>query len=187
MKKYVTVLMVFSLIGCIPPHVVTSPTISTSIRPAVTVTASKDSLWDSVIDEFANDNIPIKSMEKVSGLIVGERSGISGQTFAQSLSDCGNVNGVPITATVMHYNVIARGDKNNSTVRVTVRFVAGPGPQGIRDSLVTRSPGSGEVAPRSYYISHYEETYSTVECITRGVWESAFEQRVKQSAEKKAK
>ena len=187
MKKYVTVLMVFSLIGCIPPHVVTSPTISTSIRPAVTVTASKDSLWDSVIDEFANDNIPIKSMEKVSGLIVGERSGISGQTFAQSLSDCGNVNGVPITATVMHYNIIVRGDKNNGTVRVTVRFVAAAGPQGIRDQLVTRSPGHGEVAPRTYYISHYEQTYSTVECVTRGVYESAFEQRVKQSAEKKAK
>ncbi len=49
-----------------------------------------DNAWNSVIDYFANNNIPVKTLEKESGLIYAETIG-----FSEEWIDCGSpsVNG----------------------------------------------------------------------------------------------
>ncbi|MGH9897071.1 MAG: hypothetical protein ACREA0_34765, partial [bacterium] len=46
-------------------------------RDATEVTASFGRTWDAVIDEFADRNIPIRTIERASGLIATELLSIS--------------------------------------------------------------------------------------------------------------
>jgi len=87
-------------------------------RDASLVTASMGQTWDAVIDLFATRNIPIRTIERASGLIVTDalRVGQEGNTYAS----CGTVNGKVLAPDRATYNVLVRGDSNMATVRTTV-------------------------------------------------------------------
>jgi hypothetical protein len=81
--------------------------------------------WDAVIDLFAARTIPIRTIERASGIIVTEQLSVGpeGLTWA----DCGkekSVNGtVHLRPNYGTYNVLVREDSTHSSVKVTVRWV----------------------------------------------------------------
>ena len=86
-------------------------------RDASQVNASMGETWDAVIDLFATRNIPIRTIERASGLIVTDplRVGEEGKAWA----DCGALNGRVRGPDRATYNVLVRGDSNEATVRTT--------------------------------------------------------------------
>lgn len=87
-------------------------------RDASLVTASMGQTWDAVIDLFATRNIPIRTIERASGLIVTDALsvGLEGNTWAS----CGTRNGKILAPDRATYNVLVRGDSALATVRTTV-------------------------------------------------------------------
>jgi hypothetical protein len=125
-------------------------------REATPVGASFGRTWDAVIDVFAARNIPIKTIERVSGLIATDPMAVARPGGGQSpYADCGKVMGLAIPPDRATYNVLVRGDSSQSTVKVTVRWTQGGTPDDPR----------------------------LIECSTKGVWESEAEQAVKARAE----
>jgi hypothetical protein len=90
-------------------------------RDAMEVSASFGRTWDAVIDEFADRNIPIRTIERASGLIATELLTISHD--ARSEADCGTLNGRMLPPTHAIYNVLVRGDSARATVKATMRWV----------------------------------------------------------------
>ena len=82
--------------------------------------------WDAVIDIFAERNIPIRTIERVSGLIVTDPVGLS-PGLGQDWADCGTINNAATPPNYAAYNVLVRGDTVRSTVKVTVRWTYGAG------------------------------------------------------------
>jgi hypothetical protein len=114
--------------------------------------------WDAVIDDFASRNVPIKTIDRSSGLIVAEALsvGADGAEYA----DCGgDMMGIKLFPTAATYNVLVRGDTVKSTVRATVRWIRTGMARGLRTDTVTE------------------------ECSTKAVWEPAFEARIRSAAE----
>jgi hypothetical protein len=76
--------------------------------------------WDAVIDLFALRNIPIRTIERASGIIATEglRVGPEGILWGY----CGKKGRAEYYPTTAIYNVLVRGDSTNSTVRTTVRW-----------------------------------------------------------------
>jgi hypothetical protein len=87
-------------------------------REASHVNASMGETWDAVIDLFATRNIPIRTIERASGLIVTDplRVGEEGSAWA----DCGARNGRVLAPDRATYNVLVRGDSSEATIRTTV-------------------------------------------------------------------
>ncbi len=95
-------------------------------REATEVQASMGHTWDAVIDIFAERNIPIRTIERVSGLIVTDPVSLS-PGLGQDWADCGTVNNTPTSPEYAAYNVLVRGDTVRSTVKVTARWTYGAG------------------------------------------------------------
>lgn len=91
-------------------------------RTATPVATSFDRTWNALIDVFAGRNIPIKTIDRASGLLVGERS-IVRLGESPKLADCGSdAMGVSRFAQLADYNVLVRGDSTQATVKATVRY-----------------------------------------------------------------
>jgi hypothetical protein len=91
-----------------------------SPRDATQVNASMGRTWDAVIDLFAARNIPIRTIERVSGIIVTERLSVGPER--PSLADCGRVADDTVHPNWGSYNVLVRGDSSSSSVKVNARW-----------------------------------------------------------------
>lgn len=129
---------------------------------AMPVDASFGKTWDAVIDVFAFQNIPIRTLERASGFVAAEVSSV--ELFPQGKThpwaDCGRMargikggftNPIWIQPATAFYNVRVKGDSMRSNVQVTVNW---------------RSPAA-----------------TSGNCSTKGVWESATEENIKSRAE----
>jgi len=124
-------------------------------REATRVDASVGHTWDAVIDLFAARNIPIRTIERASGLIASDLLGVNEVDEKEgNWGSCGTVNGERIAPNYAIYNVLVRGDSATATVRTTVRW----------SHVLEKSP-----RPR--------------ECTSTYVWERDLEQGVKERAE----
>jgi len=83
-----------------------------------TANASFDETWSRAIEVFASKNIPIKTLEKDSGIIVAENELVSTSDMAGAASCPSSVLATPF-AGVMNFNVFVRAVGANST-NVTV-------------------------------------------------------------------
>lgn len=149
MYRFLAFFLVAGVVGCLPV-----PPAPPAPHAPMAVQASFGRTWDATIDVFAERNIPIKNVDRASGLIVAENQkvGQGGQEFA----DCGSSPmAIPFLPTDAAWNILVRGDSTQSTVRASVRFLA-----------ITTGTGA-----------------TTVECSSKGVWETQLEQRIKTSAE----
>jgi hypothetical protein len=90
-------------------------------RDATSVDASLGETWDAVIDLFATRNIPIRTIERVSGIIATEGLSVD-SADGVDWADCGRFGHRQIPANNAIYNVLVRGDSATSTVRATVRW-----------------------------------------------------------------
>jgi len=89
---------------------------------ATQVGASFGQTWDAVVDEFADRNIPIRTIERASGLIATEQLTVS--TDESANADCGHYdNYPPLEPTHAIYNVLVRGDSVKSTIKVSMRWM----------------------------------------------------------------
>jgi hypothetical protein len=143
----ITLALLTGTVACYQPPPPVAP------RPVVPIAASFDHTWNAVIDIFADNSIPIQSMERASGFIVSrEMSPIPDDSWA----DCGSggINTVRLRAA--SFNVVVRGDSTSSSVRITTRFV-------------------GTV--------QFADNVRTTECSSNGIWERALEKKVKSKAE----
>lgn len=82
MRKAAGTAMVLILSGCIKTTGPGEPV----PRSAMPVSASFGKTWDAVIDVFAVKNIPIRTLERVSGLIAAEPSNVEMVTSESPLS-----------------------------------------------------------------------------------------------------
>lgn len=89
------------------------------VRTATEVAAPVDRTWEAAVEVFANENIPIKTLDRSSGLIVAETQPVARQ---DGLADCGTAFGTPLSPDAATWNLLVRGDSLRSTVKATVRF-----------------------------------------------------------------
>ncbi len=74
-----------------------------------------DKVWSAVISFFAENSIPVKTLEKESGLIMSES-----QTFPESWVDCGKGSFIEVKSpTIGVFNVFVR-ELDNGKVKVQV-------------------------------------------------------------------
>ncbi|MGS0466232.1 hypothetical protein ACU8V3_02930 [Cobetia marina] len=107
------------LAGCAGPSV-TPPSPLTDDQ-SKSYNASYDSVWESTVDWFAMNNIPIKNIEKASGIIGSEYS--LGSNYSQvncGIIDGGDMHVVKDVSVVANINVIVRESGNFTTVRPNV-------------------------------------------------------------------
>ena len=90
-------------------------------RDATSVSASMGQTWDAVIDLFATRSIPIRTIERASGIIATEGLSVD-SVDGLKWADCGRVGPRLIPANNAIYNVLVRGDSGSSSVRATVRW-----------------------------------------------------------------
>lgn len=153
-----------AIVGCMPRYVAPPPA---PARSATTVAASAGKTWESVIDVFTERHVPIRTMDRASGLIVAEPQRVD-DANPDALADCGSMTngGAHLSPTDAVWNVLVRGDSSASTVKATVRF---SWTNAAARSTADARPGGLATKP----------------CESRGVWESALEQRIKAAAEAK--
>jgi len=92
-----------------------------SPRDATIVNASMGRTWDAVIDLFAARNIPIRTIDRVSGIITTEQLTVGPE--GREYGDCGKNGRIRYRPNRASYNVLVRGDSTGSRVKVTVRWI----------------------------------------------------------------
>jgi hypothetical protein len=172
-RRVLAALAAISLTACakIPPAQPPGPA---PTREALTVNASFGRTWDAVIDYFARNNIPIRTIERASGIIAADAASVDAAS-AVEWADCGQAarltkvrNGqvwrlAPVAAERATYNFLVRGDSTRSTILATVGW---------------------DVPERVMYDATQKPyTRPSARCVTRGVWETNAEQAVRARAE----
>ena len=113
--------------GCVPlvPLVPPTPPTKEAPRAGTPVAASFDKTWNAAVDVFALYNIPIRTIDKASGLIVAERMIVRDSSFA----DCGKDGfGKVIRPSALTWNVLVRADSAHTNVRANVFYESPSGP-----------------------------------------------------------
>lgn len=128
---------------------------------AMSVAASSDRTWDAAVEVMAARNVPIKTMDRASGFLATDLLAVPAGADSGDY-DCGlNLLHKPFPASLASFTLLVRPGANSaraSTVRASVRWVY-------------QSAGTQYVDPQ------------TVECSSRGVWESKVEAAIKATAE----
>lgn len=154
----IVVIAVSAALGCS----YTRPASVAPERSPMVVNAPVDQTWRAVIDHFADSNIPIRTIDRGSGLIATDDLLIQDPTEARlSWADCGSKVGEPVAAEKAVYNVRVRESGDTlSTVQITVRWSAPT----VRDAWTDQN-----VQPV---------------CVTTGTWEEMAERSIKERAER---
>jgi hypothetical protein len=95
------------------------PPAAATPRDATHVNASLGQTWDAVIDLFGLRNIPIRTIERVSGIVATEGLSVD-SVDGKAWADCGRVGRRQVPANNAIYNVLVRGDSTASSVRANV-------------------------------------------------------------------
>lgn len=114
-----------------------------------------------MIDVFAQRNIPIKTIERVSGFIATDQLAVLIQRDGKphAWADCGKAMfGGYFPPTNATYNVRVKGDERTSSVQITVLWRYAP-----PDNMAFAAPAS--------------------DCSTKGVWETEATADIKRRAE----
>ena len=146
-------------LACVQPGPLLAPPPAPP-REARAVDASVDRTWNAVLERFAEDSIPIRTLERASGLLTTKPMSVSAMMNAEAdWADCGTAPFVGrLYPTEVSYTILVRGDNARSTVRASVRWTT---PLGA------------------------EEYTSDRECTTTGNWETALEEGIAARAEQR--
>ena len=99
----------------------TDPGVATPAA-ATSVAAPFAKTWDVLIDEFATENIPIKTVDRASGIVASEMIRVA--QVPHRIADCGREPVIgDLQPTNVSYNVLVRGDSGAASVRVNARWV----------------------------------------------------------------
>jgi hypothetical protein len=97
-----------------------SPPSPPTPRDATNVMASFGRTWDATLNEFADRNIPIRTIDRASGLVLTEQLMASSDT--KQFADCGRRGAEELPATQALYNVLVHGDSQRATVKITMQW-----------------------------------------------------------------
>jgi hypothetical protein len=99
----------------------------------VSIPASFGRVWDAVVDHFAEHNVPIKTIERASGIIATDAMAVP-LSLSTQYADCGSDALIgPYTADLASYSIRVQGDSSATTVRVTMSITS-RGPAGTCSS-----------------------------------------------------
>jgi hypothetical protein len=104
-------------------------------RDGTQVSASIGRTWDAVIDIFAARNIPIRTIERVSGIIATEELSVGPE--GHRWADCGTDRRGRLRPDHAIYNVLVRGDSSTATVNATVRWMGSSEKAGVIECSTT--------------------------------------------------
>ncbi len=116
-------LLVAALVGCTP----LPPTATADFKQTRQVEIDFDGAWQRIIDQLANEPIPIKALERSSGVIYAQ-----GLVPSDSgMADCGRGRGwKAIDQTAVNLNVFVRQAPTATAITINARFtqvyVSGP-------------------------------------------------------------
>ncbi|WP_143136734.1 hypothetical protein [Burkholderia ubonensis] len=119
-KTALAALALVGLYGCVTQG---GAPIAMRIEKSRTFDAPFDVVWPAIIDSIAEQNLPITTLEKVSGLIA--ISGVSYSPNDASEGYRGSVMGIPdqVTARVARFNIFATSQEGGkTTVKVNTSF-----------------------------------------------------------------
>jgi hypothetical protein len=122
MKHTLATFAVLLGIACTPPAPVTAPT-------PTTIAAGFNQAWNGVIDVLAEENVPVKTLDRSSGFVVAEVGTMDLATL-EKFTSCGGFMDLMVNSErygVASYNILVRGDSTTSNVKVTARFTHGSG------------------------------------------------------------
>lgn len=91
-------------------------------RPATVTAASFGRTWDAVIEHFAERSIPIRTLERASGIVITDPTRVDPDKGVE-WADCGTGWVADRFPTAGSFNVLVRGDSTSATVKVTARWV----------------------------------------------------------------
>ena len=152
MRTLFAVFITALAVACTPPAPTYTPTPESIAAPI-------NQTWNAVIDLLSEENIPAKTLDKSSGYVMAEITGVS-HSDEEKYADCGSglLSALALQGggeMISRYNILVRGDSSSSNVKVTATFVSG----GVE----------GASSPKK--------------CATKGVFEKEFQSAVKQRAE----
>lgn len=113
LNKGIAGLFVFGLAGC-----ATMP-VATDFDNSRSYSQSKDAVWTDLVTFFATNNIQIKTIEKVSGVIYAERG-----RFDDAIADCGEDPFYPEISRIASFNVLVLSQGAQTSVTVTSEYKA---------------------------------------------------------------
>jgi hypothetical protein len=101
----------------LPVATCATPPKQTAVDKSRTYAATKDAVWEDLLSFFTTNNIQIKTIEKVSGVIYAERSGVD-----RTMADCGEVPLATELSRAGTLNVFVRPLEGKTQVTVNVDF-----------------------------------------------------------------
>jgi hypothetical protein len=87
-----------------------------------------------VVDYFARSSIPVKTIDRTSGLIAAEATQLAGDNSSYARCSNGIFSFAPVGAS---FNALIKGDSTQSTVRVTANWIRPTAPGSASVSCVT--------------------------------------------------
>lgn len=112
--------LLFACAQYTPPQ--TAPT-----RQALSVTAPFSATWSAAVDVFAENNIPIETIDRSSGLMVPAAGLYLGSAMDTTYADCGARTSAyreRLLPRGGRYNIRVKGDSSTSNVQVFAAFVS---------------------------------------------------------------
>ncbi|MEO8224846.1 MAG: hypothetical protein ABI661_08565 [Gammaproteobacteria bacterium] len=110
-------------------------------RDVTVVDAPLPTTWKAVVAMFAERNVPIRMLDRSTGVIVTEEQRLG--TEAAAWADCGRTGDRRLGPTLARYNALVLGDSVGSTVKLTVSWSRVEGRSDVKDcsSLQQYEPG----------------------------------------------
>lgn len=170
-RQTILIVSAFGVAGCVtyaPPQASTPEPL-----PPAPVRASFDRTWNTVIDYFADNAIPVKTIDRASGYIAAERIGAGNNA---KWADCGQLSGPllsgkggggPVAPQQAAFNVRVRGDSVASTVQIVVRWTAVAAAQVVSSGVGSRPSNS----------------HGQTVCVTTNIWEAEAIREITRRAE----
>ncbi|WP_406852715.1 hypothetical protein WEU32_02225 [Brevundimonas sp. BH3] len=117
-KKYIGITaLAFTLTACAS----TPAPVIERFDTSRTYNMSRDQAWDRAVEWFAVQNIPIKAIEKESGIISGEAAYI--KTVQGQYAACETPTFYGLNGATARINILIRGNSNQATVQVNNTIV----------------------------------------------------------------
>lgn len=123
---FLSVIFVLSACASLPP--------APPVRNDTPVAAPFGRTWDAVVDYFARSSIPVKTIDRASGLIAAETTRLAGNNSAFASCSNGLFSATPDGAS---FNALIKGDSARSTVRVTANWIKPTPPGAMAVQCVT--------------------------------------------------
>jgi len=138
--KPVLTIVTLLLTGCLSAYEYRPPTIVAPVRE-VTIAVPFENTWQALIDVFAQNQIPIRTIDRSSGLLVADPLRFNLRNFSSSYTgkmgslvtsdylyaDCGNASTVKYNPTFARFNAQVRQRGDSSVLRVNVSYEWTPG------------------------------------------------------------